>query len=598
MTGIQDLSDEDLQALYAKSAPAAAPAPAPAPLGSLSDDDLVKHWQASKQSQPPQDPHPWLTSFAKGVTGLIKSPAPREFAKGVPVMGGLIPQTPEMTQYEQEHPWKSGALNMAGGMAAMAPLAMAAPEVFGARMGLRGLLQGSAAMGGIGAADEATREVAAPLTGQQTDPSAMLRALSLPSTGYGPADAALTAAGTNAVAAPLFHGIANHFAPAVKPTVQQQLQPRGVQLSPGQMTGGSLQTAENLGKNLPFSGFSDIHAQGLPSFNRGAENMVLEPARGVDFGGQVSPEIPADIRPGFEGRAEATRQKGIMYHVALEGAPGERTPVFSFDEHGVNRALADVVANHPGVSQQTVQNYVNIMQHHVIDKIQYPAGTTPSPVVNRMGTMQGDNLSQSFKAIDRARSLATGRKGDGNDLASMLSEGRDFLRGNVMEPQDPLTAQRLQAANAAHAADMELTRAGSSPSITDPQGLMGPEHLLKGSAGADISLHKGASSRGTTVYGDYARAGIDAGIHAPIRNPVAQMEGLGIAGAAAAFNPWLLGAYPAGWAYASGPGQTVSRAFLNYGAPAVRGLAGPTAAMMGMPSQAQALQQALGQGGQ
>ena len=47
MTGIQDLSDEDLQALYAKSAPAAAPAPAPAPLGSLSDDDLVKHWQAS-----------------------------------------------------------------------------------------------------------------------------------------------------------------------------------------------------------------------------------------------------------------------------------------------------------------------------------------------------------------------------------------------------------------------------------------------------------------------------------------------------------------------------------------------------------------------
>jgi hypothetical protein len=77
----------------------------------------------------------------------------REALKGVPVVGAAFPTTPEMAQYEQEHPIASKAVQFAGGTAALAPFGG-----IGVGAGLRPLAKSAAFTGGTTGADVAARE--------------------------------------------------------------------------------------------------------------------------------------------------------------------------------------------------------------------------------------------------------------------------------------------------------------------------------------------------------------------------------------------------------------------------------------------------------
>jgi hypothetical protein len=78
-----------------------------------------------------------------------------EMMKGVPVGGNFVPQTPEMSQYEEEHPVASGALKLGGGALATAPLSALG---VGAGAGLGALGSAALTTGGLSAADTATAE--------------------------------------------------------------------------------------------------------------------------------------------------------------------------------------------------------------------------------------------------------------------------------------------------------------------------------------------------------------------------------------------------------------------------------------------------------
>ena len=76
-----------------------------------------------------------------------------EFLKGIPVASAAVPQTEEMTKYEQEHPTGAAMWKGAGRLAAIAPVMAAAPEVLGAGAG-QGLIARTLAGAGSNAAIE------------------------------------------------------------------------------------------------------------------------------------------------------------------------------------------------------------------------------------------------------------------------------------------------------------------------------------------------------------------------------------------------------------------------------------------------------------
>jgi hypothetical protein len=78
-----------------------------------------------------------------------------EMVKGVPVGGRFVNQTPEMSQFEEQHPWGSKGLQVAGGALATAPLFTGA-----AIPGLWGSLGAAAGVGGLlSSADTATDQL-------------------------------------------------------------------------------------------------------------------------------------------------------------------------------------------------------------------------------------------------------------------------------------------------------------------------------------------------------------------------------------------------------------------------------------------------------
>jgi hypothetical protein len=78
-----------------------------------------------------------------------------EMMKGIPIGGNFVTQTPEMSEYEEQHPLASGALRFAGGAISTAPLSALGVGA-GAGLGALGTAMGTT--GALSAADTATRE--------------------------------------------------------------------------------------------------------------------------------------------------------------------------------------------------------------------------------------------------------------------------------------------------------------------------------------------------------------------------------------------------------------------------------------------------------
>ena len=116
--------------------PASAPVRAPQ---EITDPDIIKQLEAP-QSLGERAANVASDAGNRMWTGM------KETAKSIPLLGRLVPQSPDMTQYEQEHPAVT-AINRAGGAAAATAPIMAAGPIAGA-VGLGSLNAADTAAGG------------------------------------------------------------------------------------------------------------------------------------------------------------------------------------------------------------------------------------------------------------------------------------------------------------------------------------------------------------------------------------------------------------------------------------------------------------------
>jgi hypothetical protein len=153
---LSSMSDDDLKALYARQQPAPASENASPSLWNRITSALSTP-QAQKDAFNARDPRLAQAAQWQGTTpealGRQNEASAGEFLKGVPVASAAVPQTPDMTKYEQEHPTGAAVWKGAGRLAALAPVMAAAPEVLGAGAG-----QGLAARTAIGAGSNAAIE--------------------------------------------------------------------------------------------------------------------------------------------------------------------------------------------------------------------------------------------------------------------------------------------------------------------------------------------------------------------------------------------------------------------------------------------------------
>jgi hypothetical protein len=140
MSGLQDLSDADLQALYQKQQAA------PSGLQAMSDDDLKALYEHQNRSIGEKALDVASDAGQRMWTGL------KETAKSFPVIGALVPQSEDMTKYEKDHPTVTAINRVGGNAAASIPLTLA-----GASAGLPLGVSSAVAGGGVNAADTAAR---------------------------------------------------------------------------------------------------------------------------------------------------------------------------------------------------------------------------------------------------------------------------------------------------------------------------------------------------------------------------------------------------------------------------------------------------------
>ena len=332
----------------------------------------------------------------------------------------------------------------------------------------------------------------------------------------------------------------------------------------------------------------------LPSFNRGAENLALKPLNVPEFAGTgVQSSVPETTAAGFEGRQFVHQQASKAYDVALRGAPGEAAPQIWVTPSMVRSAEANARATFPeGMRPETLTQFET-----AVDSLFTSRLTPVYPGHNAILKIEGDGLANALQEVDKTAARALKRGGDGYDLGEALKAFKTEVLGTV-NAQEPKAAARLAAANKAWAHYAELRAAGQRTANGGVEGHFTPEQLAQGSKAADISFAKTASSEGKTKYGEYARAGIDVGIGAPVKaTPGQQIEAAIALAAGAHVSPPLAAIYPLLRTYATPPAQWTANAYLHALAPTVRtafsqGL--PRAAMAAsMPSQSDLMRRAL-----
>lgn len=167
MTGLSDLSDDDLKALYAQQQQPAQPMP----LSSISDDEL-KALYAQRQSQATHADTFWgnvgrgYWPTAEQTKALALDAAQRmktgikETVASIPVIGASVPRDAAMEKYEAENPGITAINRIGGGAAVALPLAAAAPGLVGAEASMPWAARaaaGAASNAGISAADTKLR---------------------------------------------------------------------------------------------------------------------------------------------------------------------------------------------------------------------------------------------------------------------------------------------------------------------------------------------------------------------------------------------------------------------------------------------------------
>ncbi len=486
MTGLQDLSDDELRNLYSQGQGVQAPS-----IQALSDDELkalyAKQQPADQSAAPPSwwdvltgskaardystqhDPQLALRAKIAGTTPQdLRSQsesAGGEFLKGIPVAGAVAPQTEGMTAFEAEHPWKAALARATGGIVGLAPAVAAAPEIFGA-----GAAQGLGTRLAAGAGSQASLQFADSKARGKND------------------EEALNDAKTAAMLSGVGTGGAAIVGSAIAPTLQagaRTLVNADTRLTPGQLLGGLVQKFENVAEHTPFVGTSveAARVRSLSSFNRSIENETLAP---------IGKTVSDHIEPGYAGRENVHSQINAAYRDAYAGAGMSMTPQLAQD-------IGAVVQN-AQTNRLLPQPQMDQLNAVVRNKIAGKFGNAPGPINGD----QINNVDSELRLLaDRYRQDTSA---DNRELGQAIGDVRTAFNQHFAA-QNPQAVQPLANADAAYSRYVRLRQAGASTAVNGIEGLMTPTQLQMAVKTADQSFAKRAMSEGRAPFQQLAQAG-------------------------------------------------------------------------------------------
>lgn len=475
--------------LIGGSMPAAAPS-APAVDGDPFSKLMAATTQAQPAAQPAQQPQPGdkpggVMSFLAGVGRGVQETA----LGGQQLLGhalsnfdatrgagnwlindankGLTQGASDVAPYASAHPTATGAGQVAGSIAATAPLGVFAPEAAGATF---------AGRIGVGAGMGAASNMLTPI---QND------SVNNPNFASQKAMQALTGAAVGGVANPLLHAIGGAISPTIG-AAQQKLLDAGVPLTPGQIKGGNWAKVEDMATSLPGVGsvIRNSQQRALQGYNTATYDKVLEPL-GVKFS-----DVANGAGAGSEGVAAVKKTISNAYDNTLSQMTFKPDGQF---QQGLQN-LASMAQSLPSTEQK---QFLDAIQRQVVGKIN---PTTMS--------MDGQTLKQVQSELGRlSRNWLGDPSADKRNLGAAVGEVKNLIDQSLSRNNPPELSNALQNANAAYANYVRLRGAAGSMGAMNNDGVFTAAQLQNAVRGADKSVGKGATATGNALMQDWSSAG-------------------------------------------------------------------------------------------
>jgi hypothetical protein len=379
---------------------------------------------------------------------------------------GLQRGAAEIAPYQAAHPIVTGAGNIAGSIAATAPLAAIGPAVGGI---------GTAALrGGISGG---LTSLAAPV-----DPN---------SQNYW-ADKGIQAAtgvATGGVLGPAAYGVGRLISPNVTPDVQM-LMDRGITPTPGQIMGGAVARAEAKMTSAPGIGDAIVAGQrrAMDQFNRATYQDALE---------QVGQHLPNNVGTGSEGVNYVRTQLGHEYNSIANRASFVADQNFGNDLTTIRNNLAQEA---PGALNQ----FDNIVNNQITAKL--TGGTVPQggnlPIGGALtGTQWND--SRSMIANFSRRQITGNANADNWALHDALDDLTTALNNGVGRSSAPDVIQDLQRANAGWARYKQIEKAAGMAGASNNGNIFTPAQYTSSIRAGSTAAQKGTNSG---LNADFANA--------------------------------------------------------------------------------------------
>ena len=262
------------------------------------------------------------------------------------------------------------------------------------------------------------------------------------------------------------------LAPSISPQLRQ-LDRAGVEMTPGQLSGGMLRRLEDSATSFP-NNIRAAQQRGVESFNRAAANEVLAP-----LGSRLAPDVPAgrDLVQAVE------RQIGEVYDNAIS-----RVQPFGPDQQFAQDIAA---ASQQFLTPRSRAAFNDIMRDRIASRLGAQIdGKTARTIDSDLGRL-GRNYGGSIDVAER-------------EVGSALNGVRDAFR-DLIERSNPTVAPDLQAANAAYARFVRLQRAAGSTGAVD--GVFTPAQMSRAVQQSDPSARRGRYAAGEALMQEFSDAG-------------------------------------------------------------------------------------------
>lgn len=361
-------------------------------------------------------------------------------AKGVPVAGAYVPQTPDMTEFEEKDPMGASIAKGLGGVAATIPIALAAPEL----MGVGGAMWARAptafaSQAGLSYADALAR---------------------------GDKQPGETAVGSGAMAAGATAG-EGLIRPFLNPDIAanvRRLDAAGVRMDLGQILGGHARSLGNKATSLPLIG--ENLKEGLDQSSHDFMRNRLNTAMGRI--GQTFPENMAVDREGIEHVSDAISQQ---YHQHIPNMRADLDQPFNNDLEAIMSRAAGprgpIVVGQPvrriggELPEPQVRELERIVDTHIVGPFNTAMNATGGAVIpGEMAKGIDTYLGQT------ARGLQKNPNHYDQQLGTHVRDLQEAFRDLMVRNSPADASEGLQAANRAHAEYVPIRDAAIKPGAT------------------------------------------------------------------------------------------------------------------------------------